>query len=101
MTANNSDCVKLHSVESLVKKNAVITINTAPKKYEYAVTERLEGYFLKTGACKFSSQKINIRKFLPSTSKRYVKVMINSSMQKQVQHAKIKYEGLLRKAKVL
>ena len=50
MTAPNSDCVKLQSVDSLVVKNAVTTINTAPKKYEYAVTERLAGYFAKTGA---------------------------------------------------
>lgn len=50
MTANSSDCVKLQSVDSLVIKNAVITIKAAPKKYEYAVTDRLAGYFFKSGA---------------------------------------------------
>lgn len=50
MTAKSSDCVSLHSVDSLVIKNATVTINTAPKKYEYAVTERLAGYLAKSGA---------------------------------------------------
>jgi hypothetical protein len=54
MTAKHSDCVKLQSVDSLFIKNAVTTINRAPKAYEYAVTERLVGYFARTGAWKFS-----------------------------------------------
>jgi hypothetical protein len=50
MTAKNSDFVKLQSVVSLVIKNAVVTINRVPKKYEYAVTDRLAGYFARSGA---------------------------------------------------
>lgn len=50
MTAKYSDCIKLQSVDSLVIENAVTTIKRAPKAYEYAVTERLAGYFTKIGA---------------------------------------------------
>jgi hypothetical protein len=50
MTAKNSEFVKLQSVDSLVIKNAVITINRAPKRYEYAVTDRLAGYLARSGA---------------------------------------------------
>lgn len=50
ITASNSDEVKLQSVDSLVMNNDTVTISTAPKKYEYAVTDRFAGYFLNTGA---------------------------------------------------
>lgn len=53
MTAKTSDCVKFQAVDSLVIKNDVTTINRAPKKYEYAVTDMFAGYFFKTGAWKF------------------------------------------------
>ena len=53
MTAKTSDCVKVQSVDSLVIRIAVTTISTAPKKYEYAVTDIFAGYFFKTGAWKF------------------------------------------------
>lgn len=66
MTANNPNCVKLNSVASLVINNAVITINTAPKKYEHVMTERLAGYFLKTDAWKFYHKELNIRRIRPS-----------------------------------
>jgi hypothetical protein len=49
-TANVSDCVKLQSVDSSVTKYDVVTISKAPKKYEYAVTDRFAGYFFNIGA---------------------------------------------------
>jgi hypothetical protein len=49
-TAANSDRVKLQSALSFVAKTPEMTIRTAPKKYEYAVSDRLEGYFTKMGA---------------------------------------------------
>lgn len=62
MTANSSDSVKLQSVDSLAIKKVVITMNIAPKKYEYAVTERLAGYSFKTRARICLPQEIRRRK---------------------------------------
>lgn len=60
MTAKSSDFVKLQPVDSLFIKNADVTINGAPKKCEYAVTDRLAGYLARTGACVSFPIRLNI-----------------------------------------
>lgn len=49
-TAPNSDRVKVQSSLQFVAKTPEMTIKTAPKKYEYAVNDKLHGYFIKIGA---------------------------------------------------
>jgi len=49
-TAANSDWVKDQSSLSFVARAPEMTIRIAPKKYEYAVSDKLEGYFTKIGA---------------------------------------------------
>jgi hypothetical protein len=49
-TAASSDRVKDQSLLSFVAKVPEMTIRIAPKKYEYAVSDKLEGYFTKIGA---------------------------------------------------
>lgn len=45
-----SDCVKAQSSRPLLAKNPDKSMKSAPKKYEYAVKDKLAGYFFKTGA---------------------------------------------------
>jgi hypothetical protein len=49
-TAANSDWVKDQSSLSFVARAPEMTIGIAPKSYEYAVSDKLEGYFTKIGA---------------------------------------------------
>lgn len=49
-TAANSEGVKVQSSLLVVAKTPEITIKIAPKKYEYAVNDKLQGYFTKIGA---------------------------------------------------
>jgi hypothetical protein len=57
ITAANSDWVKVQPLLSFVAKTPEMTIKTAPKKYEYAVRDRLEGYFTKIGAWNINTWK--------------------------------------------
>lgn len=70
--ANISSWFTIQLVGSLDIKNEAVTIRRVPKRYEYAVTERLAGYLFRTGAynivSKISFQSIRLAKVCKKNS---------------------------------